>query len=294
MRVALVGGTGFLGERVAERLALREDLQGNLVAVARRPERCGRLRELGFELVQGDLTHERSMRAALAGCDAAVVTPSLKLGHAPALLRAMAGAGAGRGVFISSAGIFQSLEHEVKTAVLRAEDRIRNSGVDYTILRPTMIYGAPTDLNIHKLIGFASRHGFFPVLGSGRHLQQPVHVDDVADAVVAAMLSPAAVNRSYCLSGKAPLSFDAMLDAVGRAIGRPVRRLVIPKPVALAAAHAFALLPRRPFSVGQVRRNNEDKSLGHEEAARDLGFSPMDFEAGVTRQVAEMRAAGQI
>ena len=294
MRVALVGGTGFLGERVATRLCRRAELQGRLVAVVRDPQRAERLRQLGFEIVRGDLSDERSLGLAVESCDAMVATPGLKLGHTPALMRALSGSSVKRGVFVSTASIFQDLELAVKTTVLTAEDLIRNSGISYTILRPTMVYGTPDDVNIHKLIGFAQRFGFFPVLGSGHHLQQPVHVDDVADAVVAALVSPEALNRSYCLSGKDPLSFDAMLDTVGSALGRPVRRLVLPMPLALAAAHVFALLPRRPFSVGQVRRNNEDKSLGHQEAARDLGFEPMDFETGVARQVAAMRAEGQI
>ena len=294
MRVALVGGTGFLGKRVAVSLSRQESLQGRLVAVVRQAERAGRLRELGFELAEGDLSDEASIRAAIQPCDAVVATTGLKLGHTPALMRALAGTGVGRGVFVSTASILQNLEQEIRATVLRAEDLIRNSGISYTILRPTMIYGTADDVNIHKLIQFAARFGFFPVLGSGRHLQQPVHVLDVADAVVSALITPAASDRSYCLSGKTPLPFDDMLDTVGRALGRNVRRLKIPLPVALAAAHSFALLPRRPFSAGQVRRNNEDKSLGHEEAARDIGFDPMDFETGVARQVAEMQAAGLI
>ena len=292
MKVALVGGTGFLGKRVAVRLARRPELSGRLVAVVREPGRCGRLEEQGFTLVRGDLRDERSLEAALATCQAVVATTGLKLGHAPALVRVLRRAGVGRGLFVSTANIFQDLELSIKTTVLTAEDLIRNSGVDYTILRPTMIYGTPDDVNIHKLIAFVARFGFFPVLGSGRHLQQPVHVDDVADAVVAALVRPAAINRSYCLSGTEALPFDEMLATVGRALDRPARRLVIPLSVAMAAAHALAWLPRQPFTVGQVRRNNQDKQMDHAEATRDLGFDPMSFEAGVARQVAEMRAAG--
>lgn len=294
MTVCLIGGTGFLGKRVAERMARQPDLQGSVRAMVRDPGRAARLQELGFELVQGDLTSVGSVRAALDGCDALAATPGLKLGHTPTLLRAVQGSAVERGVFVSTAGIFQSLELQIKTTVLHAEDLIRNSDLGYTILRPTMIYGTSDDVNIHKLIAFVARFGFFPVFGSDHHLQQPVHVEDVADAVVAALVSPAAVNRSYDLSGAAPLPFHQMLDTVGRVLGRSVRRLSVPLPVALTAARAFSLTPVRPFTVGQIMRNNEDKSLPHDVAARDLGFSPMDFEAGVRKQVAEMRAEGLI
>ncbi len=291
---ALIGGTGFLGKRVAENMARRQALRGRVRAMVRDPGKAGRLRELGFELVQGDLTSAESVRAALDGCDALVATPGLKLGHTPTLLRAVAGTSVERGVFVSTAGIFQSLELQIKTTVLHAEDLIRNSGLGYSILRPTMIYGTSDDVNIHKLIAFVARFGFFPVLGSPDHLQQPVHVEDVADAVVAALLEPAAVDRSYDLSGAEALPFRQMLDIVGQAVGRSVRRATVPLPVALAAARAFSLLPRRPFTVGQVLRNNEDKSLPHDAAARDLEFRPMGFEAGVRKQVAEMRGEGLI
>ncbi len=291
MRIALIGGTGFLGGRVASRLAERARPPSGLLAIVREPARAGRLGELGFEIVRGDLSDERSLRSGLADCDTVVTTTTLKLGYTPTLVSALAGTAVVRGVFVSTTGIFTDLELREKTTVLVAEDLIRNSGIAYTLLRPTMVYGGAGDINLHRLLRFVSRWGFFPVLGSPDHLQQPVHVDDVADAVVAAVFSPAARNRSYNLSGKAPLAFSEMLDAVERSLGRRVVRPRIPYAVALGAAYVLGLLPKAPYTAAQVRRNNMDKSCDHSDAARDLGFAPIDFETGIARQVADMRAA---
>jgi uncharacterized protein YbjT (DUF2867 family) len=276
--VLLVGGTGFLGGRVARLLAASSSATERRFALVRDPARARSLLELGFELVPGDLRDESSVRAALAGCDTIVTTTTLKLGHAPVLVRAAAETPVRRGIFVSTTGIFTDLELPERTAVLVGEDAIRNSGIAYTILRPTMVYGGVEDINVHRLLRFADRWGFFPVLGRGDCLQQPVHVDDVADAVVAASRSTAAVGRSYNLSGKTPLTFDEMLDAVGQALGRRVRRVPVPYWAAMATAQAFRLLPwRPPFTPGQVRRNNDDKMFDHAPAARDLGFAPVDF-----------------
>jgi uncharacterized protein YbjT (DUF2867 family) len=292
MKLLLVGGTGFLGRRVAARLSERLGTDSDRVALTREPDRAEHLSALGFQVRRGDLSDEASLREVLGDRDTLVTTTTLKLGHTPTLFRALEGSPVSRGVFVSTTGIFTDLELPERTRVLEAEDLIRNSGVPFTILRPTMIYGAADDINIHKMLRFADRWGFFPVLGDAGCLQHPVHVDDVADAVVNALLADAARNRTYNLSGKAPIRFDAMIDEVGNALGRSVLRPRLPLSVSLAAAQLLRVLPRPPFTPGQIRRNNMDKSVDHADAARDLGYCPIDFPTGVRRQVAEMKQQG--
>ena len=126
--------------------------------------------------------------------------------------------------------------------------------------------------------------------GSGRHLIQPVHVDDLADAIVAAWRRPEAIGNAYDVSGAAPLSLNETIDAAARAVGRRVRRVHAPlAPVAGLLGLAEALGLRLPLAREQVLRLAEDKAFAHDAAARDLGFAPREFSDGIAE---EARALG--
>jgi nucleoside-diphosphate-sugar epimerase len=123
------------------------------------------------------------------------------------------------------------------------------------------------------------------VPGSGRSLLQPVHVDDLADAVVAAWASAAATGRAYEISGAEPLSFDAAIDAAAQACGRRVRKVHLPLgPVAwiLRMIEKAGITPR--IKSEQILRLAEDKAFPHDAAARDLGFGPRAFATGTAEE----------
>ena len=125
-----------------------------------------------------------------ARCDALVNLASLGFGHAPAIVAAAVGAGLGRAVFVSTTAVATGLPARSKAVRLAAEATVRSSGLAWTILRPTMIYGAPGDRNMSRLLALLirARRGLpgvglpvvLPVPGGGRGLQQPVHVADIA------------------------------------------------------------------------------------------------------------------
>ena len=120
--------------------------------------------------------------------------------------------------------------------------------------------------------------------------QQPVHVADVADAVVACVQRPDLVNRNYILSGQHPISSREMVFEAATAIG--IRPLIVNLPV--APLHGFArfleaLRVPLPFRSEQILRLAEDKNFSHEIADQDLGFRPRSFSQGVREQVAATR-----
>ena len=246
------------------------------------------------ECREGDLADASSLDRGLAGCRSLVYAASMGFGHIPGVLDACKRAGVRRAVFVSTTAIFTRLPAPSKAVRTAAEDAVRASGLDWTIVRPTMIYGAPGDRNIERLVRFVSRRPFVPVPGSGRSLVQPVHVDDLADGIVAAWASAAAVGKSYDLSGAASLSLDALIDAAAAACGRRARKLHLPLgPVAgmLGLLESVGLRPR--IKREQVLRLAEDKAFPHEEAARDLGFVPRTFEDGVQEEARLLGLAPQ-
>ncbi len=279
MTTLLVGGTGFLGSHVARNLAGRE------LAVMVRPTSDRAALPACATLRLGSLEDLGSVERALEGVHALVYCASMGFGHVPPLLPVVERAGVRRAVFVSTTAIFTSLPAASRAPRLEAERMVRESRLDWTILRPTMIYGGARDRNISRLLRFLRVAPIFPVFGDGRSLHQPIHVEDLADGVVAALDAGVAVRRSYNLAGAAPLAYDDLVRAAARAVGRRVLLLHVPLALALTSARLAARLPvPRLVSPEQVLRLAEDKAFDVREAAADLGFSPRRFEEGVRQE----------
>src|SRR5215207_11566942 len=173
MKVFVTGGTGFTGSHVLS-LLLKN---GYEVRCLHRPgsDRSGPLRaQPTIEWALGDISDPQTLSASLQGTDALVNIASLGFGHADSIVRAAQGAGVQRAVFVSTTAIFTQLNARSKQVRLAAEHAIETSGLKYTILRPTMIYGSPRDRNMWRLIRFMRYSPVAPVFGDGKYLQQPI------------------------------------------------------------------------------------------------------------------------
>ncbi|HEX7153275.1 MAG TPA: NAD-dependent epimerase/dehydratase family protein [Thermoanaerobaculia bacterium] len=281
MKILLTGATGFTGSYVLRRL-LAEGLSPRCLVRQKTVE--------GVETVVGDIGDAASLARAFEGIDTLINTASLGFGHAPVLVEAAERAGVRRAIFLSTTSLFTSLNSTSKSIRRAAEETIQRSSLDWTILRPTMIYGSARDRNMIRLIRFVQRWPLLPVFGDGSHLQQPVYVDDVAAAVVLALRSDAAVRRAYNISGAAPLTFNQVLETVARLLGRRVRKVHVPaKPVVKSLQWVERRGLRFPVKAEQILRLNENKAFDWAEAARDFGYAPLPFEEGMRREIESLK-----
>ncbi len=153
-----------------------------------------------------------------------------------------------------------------------------------------MIYGAPGDRNLSRLLALLPRVPVLPVPGGGRHLQQPVHVADVADAVLNAVERPAAAGHCYDVAGPEPLSFTELLRSCARAGRQPdPSRPGAAGPSGRRRALLRVLSARPRIRAEQLQRLAEDKAFAISDAVRDLGYAPRPFADGI---LAEARALG--
>ena len=153
----------------------------------------------------------------------------------------------------------------------------KERGIDWVILRPTMIYGFGQDKNVAEIAKFIRTLRFFPLIGGGMGLRQPVHADDVVQACVAA-LAPAARCGDYNLSGSETLPYRDMVIRIFQAQELPVRMLPVPAFFLRLAINLMRGLPRyRHLSSTLVMRMNQDLVFDHTDAAVHLGFSPRAF-----------------
>lgn len=285
-RTLLIGATGFLGGFVAERLA------GDGAAALVRPSSNRALLPPCVESRVGTLEDLQSVRAALVGIEQVVYCASMGFGHVPPLVPVLQDAGVKRAVFVSTTAIFTTLPARTRAVRLEAESAVKESGLAWTILRPTMIYGTARDRNVSRLLRLLRHTPVYPVFGDGHSLQQPIYVADLADAVVSALRADAAAGRAYNVAGAEPLRYVELVRQAAAAVGRRVALVHVPFGLALGAAHLAARLPARsPVSPEQVLRLAENKSFDYTDAARDLGFRPIAFAEGVRLEAAALGLA---
>lgn len=150
--------------------------------------------------------------------------------------------------------------------------------IDWIVLRPTMIYGLGRDKNLAEVARFIRRFGLFPLFGKANGLRQPIHVQDLAKACMAALETPAVLNRSYNLSGAEILPYRDMISRVFTALGREPRMFPVPLSFFRLAVALLRVLPRyRNWTAAMAERMNRDLVFDHSEAAKDLAFKPRAF-----------------
>lgn len=279
MKIFVTGATGFTGSRVVP-LLLKNGYE--VRCLHRASSDRSTLSDSQIEWVQGDLSDISSLTTAMQGTDALVNIASLGFGHADSIIRAAKDAGIKRAIFISTSAIFTQLNAKSKKVRVAAELAIETSGLQYTILRPTMIYGSPRDRNMWRLIRFMRYSPIVPVFGDGKYLQQPIYVDDVAQAVVSCLSNDNTIGKSYNIAGKHSLTYNEVIDTIARQMNKRVWKLHIPSKPVVSLLSLFERL-RIPFPIKaeQVLRLNENKDFSYAEAQKDFGFSPLAFEEGI-------------
>jgi uncharacterized protein YbjT (DUF2867 family) len=283
MKLAVTGGTGFTGKRVLELLFGRKDVR----CIVRDPARIPDIEAMGFEVRLADVSDPKRLLPALEGCRGLINIVSLGFGHAPGIVECAERAGIERALFVGTTAVETRLNAPSKAVRLEAERSVKESNLEWTLVRPTMIYGAPDDRNIIKLIRFLWKSPVVIVPGSGEFLQQPVFVEDLARGILDAFSCPKAVGKTYDLSGAEPLTFNRLIIETLEAleITRPTFHVPV-KPAALLFRVLEKIVPKPFLREEQVWRLVEDKSFSHEEATRDFGFDPRPFREGIREEVA--------
>lgn len=289
MTIVVTGGTGFTGERVVQQVIAHGILP---TVIARSSASTAALRSMGARIVHADLDQPQTLHAAFAGHDTLLYVASMGFGQIPSVVAEACATGIKRAVFVSTTAVLTRLPVRSKPIRAAAEQCVRESNLEWTVIRPTMIYGSHRDRNMCRLLRHLSRWRIAPLPGRGMALQQPVHVDDVAKTIVAAALNPRAIGKSYNISGAYPMSLRQLIECAAAEVG--VRALFLPLPAA-ASERILALLERTglrlPVRSEQLARLNEDKAFDHSDAMRDLGVVPRAFQEGIRQEAIELGLA---
>ena len=247
--ILVAGATGYLGTEICRLLRERGADVRALVRRTSAPEKVERLRTLGVELVTGDLKDPRSLDAACQNVDTVISTASSTISRQPddsiqrvdengqiALLDAAISNGVERYLFVSFSGNLD-LECALQSAKRTVERAVRESGMTYTILRPSFFI----EVWLSPAFGFDVEHGTARIFGTGDQRMSWISLADVARFTVECIDHPAARNAIFELGGEA-VSPNELVQEVERRTGRSMAVERIPTE-ALQAQRAQATDP---------------------------------------------------
>lgn len=290
MKILLTGATGLLGGAMADLLVS----EGHHVRCLVREDspNISRLAGKGVETARGDVRSESDLRRALSGVDTVAHVAGIEF--SPTVVSAMRSAGIERLLIVSSTSAHSRFEFRSRPKV-EMERLVRASGLSWTIVRPTMIYGSELDKNVHKLLRFLDRSPAFPMFGDGENLWQPVYHEDCAKGSCEALVREEAINQAYDLPGSRPLTYNDLVNTAAEAIGRKPRIVHLPiEPVRRTLAFAETLRLPLPIKSGQVVRLREDKAYPYEKAKEELGYAPRSFGEGVALEARRLGEIGMV
>jgi len=298
MRVAIFGGTGFVGGYLIDELIA----SGHEPSVLVRPGNDSKVQQAKrCRLVTGDLSSTAAINATLKGCNAVIYNvgilrempkrgitfEELQYRGVVRVVEAAKNCGIARLLLMSANGV-KSPGTPYQETKYRAEEYATTSGLDITIFRPSVIFGDPrglmeiaTQLNEQMISPPLPAVGFF----TGWHPQRgavvmsPVHVEDVARAFVAALEGSAVVGETCVLAGPEVLSWSDLLRRIAQAAGR--NKWILPMPIGLMkfAATLFDWLPFFPVTRDQLTMLADGNVGDPSDLAALIGRDPRAFNS---------------
>lgn len=282
MTVFITGATGFIGRTLVRKLIDRGE---TVRALYRSKKRTRFIEHSNLVWVHGHIGESSCLLEGLDGADAVIhlvgilIEPkgaSFQKIHVEGtqnVLQAARQAGVRRFLYMSALGTRPHAKSRYHQTKWEAEERVRQSGLDVTLFRPSVVFG-PEDVSVNW---FAKMVRFFPIVpipGTGRNRLQPVWVEDVADAMIQSLERPHTIGKTYTLAGPQSYPMDGLFDLLMK-MGKK-RRMKVHLPVfglRIPAAIGEAVLPHPPITRDQLIMLQEDNIGENDPAQKDLGLT---------------------
>ncbi|UPJ51995.1 NAD-dependent epimerase/dehydratase family protein [Bradyrhizobium sp. 200] len=270
----VIGGTGVVGSYIVEHLRRNGHYP---FALSRSPHSSKSIRWIRGDLERPDTLELPQFATLYCTADPVLLANNLPSLISPSLKRIV--------VFSSTSVVTKqdselAAERDLIGKLADAEQRIRTTcegrGVEWTILRPTLIYAEGRDTNITPLSRLIRRFGFMLLVGGAPGLRQPVHAEDLAIAAISAASSTLAANRTYSLPGGETLTYNEMIGRIFDGLRLPRRTISVP--AFLWRALFFFAKPLFPgANVAMGLRMIKDMTFDSAPAAQDFGWNPRRF-----------------
>jgi uncharacterized protein YbjT (DUF2867 family) len=289
--VLVTGATGYVGKRLVLQL-----LEAGIPvrALVRDPSRASL--PAAVTVARGDVTDAASLAEAVAGVSTVVNLAAVTADRKPppggydavnavgTAHLAAAAAAAGVGGFVHMGGIDNgTTEPGPYLRGRRAgEAAVRESGVPFAILQPSIMFGGKDSAFCSTLAGLMKVAPVLPVPGDGTLILQMVWVEDVARCLVELVRDEQKRGAAYPVGGPDHLRYDEVLDLIGEAIGKKrVRKLHLPVGLVRVQARLMQVLPRPPLTPVALELFESDNSTSLDAIEREFGFKPRSMREHV-------------
>jgi uncharacterized protein YbjT (DUF2867 family) len=300
MNALVTGGTGFVGREILHQLRGA----GHFIHLLVRDTQSGKAQEIaaryGARIRPGNILNAGSLPGACHDADAVIHLVGIisEVGgqtfqnvHARGtqnLIAAAQSAGVKRFIHMSALGTRPNAVARYHKSKWEAEESVRGSGLDWTIFRPSIIYGRG-DGFVNQFAKIIRRSPVVPIPGGGQSRFQPVAVETVAAAFVKALNETQTIGQTYDLCGPETLTLNEIVNEVLLAMRRTRLKLHIPLPLLRAQAALLELVFARlfhkppPLNRDQITMLREDNVGNPQPAEKVFGLNPVSFREGIAR-----------
>ncbi len=293
MNVFLTGGTGFVGRAITDRL----------LAAGHKPRllvRTSGTARTGVEVFRGDVLDPGSLAHALEGTAAVIHLVGIisEIGKntfanvhtrgTQNMIQAAQNAGVKRFVHMSALGTRPESVSEYHKTKWMAEEEVRRSGLNYTIFRPSLIFG-PEDQFVNLFSKIIRASPIVPLLADRQAHFQPIAVENVAGAFVRCLSETGSVGKTFDLCGPEALTLRQIVEEICVVMCR--RRWMLPIPWSISRPLAAFLERMYPALFAKASPLNRDQLIMlHENIQGDpyiadslFGLKPIRLREGISR-----------
>jgi uncharacterized protein YbjT (DUF2867 family) len=288
MKVFLTGATGFVGKHLLERLLV----EGHAVrALVREPQTAVSAEHGKAELVAGDVVEGTGLDEGMRGCDAVIHLVGIimekgtntfeRVHHLGTrnVVEAAKRTGIKRFVQMSALGAHADGAAAYQTTKWKGEQEVRQSGIPFCILRPSLIFGPGDGFVTQMMATMRSAPLFRPVPGDGTPKFRPISIEDVTLCFLRALTTEAATDQTIDLGGADELTLNEVLAEIARCANVRKPAVHIPMPLMVAGAIVMQkLLKNPPVTVDQLSMLREGSTCDIGPMKRIFGLSPKEFK----------------
>ena len=242
MKIIIPGGAGFVGRNLVRLLYTADYPMDDVIVIDSSPNNLAYVKKYGVRNVNADLSvpgdwdHEFENADIVINLAAQLSSPNYEVFHennvltTKNIINAMKNANVQRIIHFSSAAVISLWQDDYARTKAEGEKLVRESGLDYCILQPSIMYGPTDETNIGFLIKFAKKIPIFPIPGHGKWPRQPLYIDDVCHLVIQ-LISNFPHNEVISLNGKETIYYKDMVRTVLKELGGFKFRVFLPIPL---------------------------------------------------------------
>lgn len=285
--ILVTGAAGFVGYHLVNALAGK---QKRVRCLVRNEPAKINICDKHIEVIQGDIRDKKVIDSAVKGARQVVhlaaviqspdpeVVCQVNVEGTRNLVESSRQYGVEQFVFFSTLNTVLPVKNRYSKSKEKAEDIVRKSGLNFTILRPSVIYGNGDDGTIARLVHAVKNRKIIYLLGNGKYKLQPVYIDDVIKAICETLNNLCQFkDRTLFLVGKEIVSYTGLVDVISEIIGVKKYKCYIPLSVIDIIIKVFSL-----FSKKGIQLEDKLKTYPHDKIIVDKLLQKDIFPLQVT------------